>query len=134
MSTSKGRHLAGRRKIDTAPEIRLRKALHAAGARFRLHQQIAQGCTPDIVLPSRRIAIFVDGCFWHGCLEHGRKTPWTGPNAELWQAKMRRNKCRDRRATELAESHGWRVVRVWECQVTEASAEVARTVLEGEAG
>ncbi len=132
MTTSKGRHLAGRRKIDTAPEIQLRRALHAAGARFRLHRQIARGCTPDIVLPGRSIAVFVDGCFWHGCPEHGRKTPWTGPNAALWEAKMRRNEDRDARATELAESRGWRVIRVWECQVTEAAAAVVQTVLAAE--
>ena len=57
----------------------LRQAVHAAGGRFRLHRRIAKGCTPDFVLPSRRVAVFVDGCFWHGCPEHGRKTPWTGP-------------------------------------------------------
>ena len=75
VSTDGGRHLAGRKKNDTAPEIVLRKALHAQGVRFRLHRQLAKGCTPDIVLPGRRIAVFVDGCFWHGCPKHGRKTP-----------------------------------------------------------
>ena len=95
VSTSSGRHLAGRKKKDTAPEVALRKALHAAGARFRLHRQLAKGCTPDIVMPGRRLAIFVDGCFWHGCPRHGRKTPFTGPNAELWEQKMQRNAERD---------------------------------------
>jgi hypothetical protein len=75
VSTERGAHLAGRRKVNTAPEVLLRKAVHAAGGRFRLHRQIAKGCTPDFVLPSRHIAVFVDGCFWHGCPEHGRKTP-----------------------------------------------------------
>lgn len=117
VSTRAGSHLAGRRKEHTTPEMLLRKAVHAAGGRFRLHPRIAKGCTPDFVLPRRHVAVFVDGCFWHGCPQHGRKTAWTGPNADLWAEKMRRNAERDRLATELAQRHGWRVVRVWECQV-----------------
>ena len=130
VSTEAGAHLARRRKVNTAPEILLRRAVHAAGGRFRLHRHLAKGCTPDFVLPSRRVAVFVDGCFWHGCPEHGRKTPWTGPNAELWADKMRRNAERDRRSTQLAEEHGWHVVRVWECQICRDPAAVARAVLE----
>lgn len=109
--------LAGRRRVNTAPEVLLRQAVHAAGGRFRLHRRIASGCTPDFVLPSRHIAVFVDGCLWHDCPEHGRKTPWTGPNAELSANKMRRNAEHDRRSTQLAQDHGWHVVRVWEGQV-----------------
>src|SRR5689334_7259674 len=112
VSTTAGRHLSGRKRTDTRPELSLRRALHAAGGRFRLHRHIAKGCTPDIVFPGRRLAVFVDGCFWHGCPEHGRKTPWTGPNAVLWEQKMQRNADRDLRATRLAEEHGWTVVRV----------------------
>lgn len=117
VSTRAGRHLSGRKKMNTMPEVELRKALHAAGARFRLHRQLAKGCTPDLVLPSRRLAIFVDGCFWHGCPLHGRKTPWTGPNADLWRLKMQRNAERDQRSTQLAEAEGWEVMRLWECDV-----------------
>src|SRR5215207_1957184 len=117
VSTTAGRHLSRRRRTDTKPEMELRKALHAAGGRFRLHRQIAKGCTPDIVLPGRRLAIFVDGCFWHGCPRHGRKTPFTGPNAALWQDKMIRNRMRDERSSWVAESSGWQVERVWECEV-----------------
>lgn len=133
VSTERGGHLAGRRKVNTAPEVLLRKAVHSAGGRFRLHRQIAKGCTPDFVLSSRHIAVFVDGCFWHGCPEHGRKTPWTGPNAELWAAKMRRNSERDQRSTRLAHEHGWTVVRVWECQVRRDAVAVARQVLNPQA-
>ena len=117
MSTMACRHLSGRRKENTVPEIALRKALHAAGARFRLHRTLAKGCTPDIVLSSRHLAVFVDGCFWHGCPKHGRKTPWTGPNAELWAAKMERNNVRDEYSTHVAQELGWRVLRVWECEI-----------------
>ena len=129
LSTAAGRHLSGRPKENTAPEISLRKALHAAGVRFRLHRHLAKGCTPDIVLPSRHLAVFVDGCFWHGCPEHGRKIPWTGPNAELWAAKMHRNRERDQRSTQLAKDLGWTVVRVWECEVRKGSSVVADQVL-----
>lgn len=129
VSTRRGTHLAGRSKENTAPEVLLRKAVHAAGGRFRLHRRIAKGCTPDFVLPSRHIAVFVDGCFWHGCPEHGRKSPWTGPNAELWAEKLRRNSERDQRATMLAQGHGWRVVRVWECQVRQDPAAAAQAVM-----
>jgi DNA mismatch endonuclease, patch repair protein len=129
VSTERGRHLAGRRKVNTAPEVLLRKAVHAGGGRFRLHRQVAKGCTPDFVLPGRRIAVFVDGCFWHGCPDHGRKTPWAGPNAELWAEKMRRNSMRDERSTGLAEEHGWLVVRVWECQIQHDATAIARQIL-----
>ena len=133
MSTTAGRHLSGRKKKDTSPEVALRKALHAQGARFRLHRQLAKGCTPDIVMPSRRLAIFVDGCFWHGCPRHGRKTPFTGPNAALWQDKMIRNRMRDERSSSLAESCGWHVERVWECEVRDAPGAVASRLLSSSA-
>ena len=129
VSTVQGKHLSRRRKTNTTPEVELRKAVHAAGGRFRLHPRIAKGCTPDFVMPGRRVAVFVDGCFWHGCPEHGRKTPWTGPNAELWATKMQRNAERDRRSTQLAEEHGWHVIRVWECQVHRDPAKIAACLL-----
>ncbi|TFV44850.1 very short patch repair endonuclease [Blastococcus sp. TF02A-35] len=132
VSTTAGRHLSGRRRRDTAPEVLLRKALHAAGGRFRLQRRLAHGCTPDIVLPGRRVAVFVDGDYWHGCPEHGRKRPFTGPNAELWEAKMRRNRERDVRSTALAESLGWTVVRVWECQVLADAPGIAASILSRE--
>ncbi|WP_423775941.1 very short patch repair endonuclease [Cellulomonas fimi] len=118
-STTAGRHLAGRVRVSTAPEVALRKALHAAGFRFRLQVRLApRGCTPDLVLPRYRVAVFVDGCYWHSCPAHGRKTPWTGPNADLWERKMARNRERDQRSTTLARDAGWTVLRVWEHEVT----------------
>lgn len=130
MSTREGRHLAGRKKTDTGPEVQLRKALHAAGARFRLHRQLAKGCTPDIILPGRQVAVFVDGCFWHGCPEHGRKTPFTGPNAELWEAKLRRNSERDHTAAVSAQRLGWTVSRVWECEISRDPLPAAQRILD----
>lgn len=128
MSTDAGSHLRGRGKRHTEPELLLRRALHALGGRFRLHRQLAKGCTPDLVLPGRRVAVFVDGDFWHGCPRHGR-TAFRGPNAELWQEKMRRNRERDLRSTRLAQEAGWTVVRVWECEVRAGPEVVALRVL-----
>jgi DNA mismatch endonuclease, patch repair protein len=130
VTTEKGKHLAGRRKINTSPEVALRRAVHAAGGRFRLHRQLAKGCTPDFVMPGRRLAVFVDGCFWHGCPEHGRKTAWTGPNADLWKEKMRRNAERDVRASWLAQANGYVVVRFWECEVARDPHQLARSILD----
>lgn len=128
-STVDGRHLKGRRNTGTAPELVLRKALHAQGARFRIQRQLTKGCTPDVVLPGRRLAIFVDGCFWHGCPVHGRKIPWAGPNADLWKQKMAVNRARDERSTHLATLAGWTVARVWECEIRQDPAAVATRIL-----
>ncbi|GAA2161098.1 T/G mismatch-specific endonuclease [Humibacillus xanthopallidus] len=129
VSTTAGAHLAGRRAKSTAPEVELRQAVHAAGGRFRLHRRLAKGCTPDFVLPGRKVAVFVDGCFWHGCPEHGRRKPWTGPNADLWEQKMQRNAERDRQSTLLAEELGWTVVRAWECQVRRDAVRLAAEIM-----
>lgn len=94
-----------------------------------MHPRLAAGCTPDFVLPSRRVAVFVDGCWWHSCPLHGRRTPFTGPNAQLWEQKMRRNKERDVEATRLARELGWTVVRVWECEISTDAAAVATEIL-----
>lgn len=111
------------------PEVLLRKALHAQGVRFRLHRRLAPACTPDLVLPGRRVAVFVDGDYWHGCPEHGRRTPFTGPNAELWETKMQRNQDRDQAATATAERLGWTVVRLWECVIRASPTAAAQAVL-----
>ena len=128
-STASGRHLAGRSKTNTIPELLLRRALHAQGARFRLHPALAKGCTPDLVLPRHRLAVFVDGCYWHSCPEHGRRTPFTGPNAALWERKMERNRERDEASTAIARALGWTVVRVWEHEVRADAVQSAGRVL-----
>src|SRR4051794_28871813 len=70
ISTEKGSHLRARRTRDTAPEAALRKAVHAMGLRFRLHVSVLPRCTPDFVFPGPHVAVFVDGCYWHGCPRH----------------------------------------------------------------
>lgn len=105
--------MAGIKGRDTKPEVLIRKALFAAGFRFRLHRKDLPG-SPDIVLPGRRVAVFVHGCFWHahpGC--RYAKTPAT--RREFWEAKLAANAERDRRARDALLSSGWRVLVVWEC-------------------
>lgn len=128
-STEASSHLRGRRNRDTVPEVLLRRALHASGYRFRLQRRIAAGCTADLVLPRWRVAVFVDGDFWHGCPQHHPSDRFGGPNAKLWRTKIARNRARDHRATTLAEQAGWRVVRVWECAVRDDPAAAARLVV-----
>jgi len=103
---------------DTTPELRVRRAAHALGLRFRLNRNDLPG-KPDIVFPGRRLALFVHGCFWHGhdC-PRGARMPAT--NADYWKAKIARNTARDARtATELANL-GWRTAVIWECETRNA--------------
>ncbi|GEL99878.1 very short patch repair endonuclease [Cellulomonas terrae] len=115
-STEKGRHLRGRSSKNTAPELALRRELHRRGLRFRLHVTLERGCNPDLVLPRHRLAVWVDGCFWHGHSSH-TWTPRTGPNVDLWRAKIEANRERDVRALALASESGWTGIRVWECEI-----------------
>ena len=99
---------------NTAPELKVRRLLHSLGYRFRLHRRDLPG-TPDIVFPSRRKAIFVNGCFWHahGC-RIGRP-PRSRP--EYWGPKLARNRARDKRNKADLRAMGWTVLTVWQCQV-----------------
>lgn len=101
---------------DTAPELIVRRLLHRMGYRFRLHRQGLPG-TPDIVLPSRKVAIFVHGCFWHA---HGckiGKPPKSRP--DYWFPKLERNRERDAEKKLALEALGWRVLTVWQCEIRE---------------
>jgi len=105
--------MSGIRGKDTKPELLVRKALFAAGFRFRLHRRDLPG-VPDVVLSRKRIAIFVHGCFWHshkGC--KNAKLPSTRP--EFWREKLDRNVVRDRENVDILLELGWRVLVVWEC-------------------
>jgi DNA mismatch endonuclease (patch repair protein) len=94
----------------------LRSAVHALGLRFRLHRRIVANCTPDFILPRWKLAVFVDGCFWHGCPNHS-PAEFKGPNADRWRQKIDTNQARDRRNNGLLEEAGWRVLRIWECEI-----------------
>jgi DNA mismatch endonuclease, patch repair protein len=119
--------LSGRKARDTEPEVLLRKALFHQGLRYRVDRRIIRGSRADIVFPAVKLAIYVDGCFWHGCPKHGRKV-FRGVNAEAWVAKIRRNKARDKSTTKEAELAGWKVMRVWECDIQSNVARIAEEI------
>lgn len=126
VGTPRSAHLRGRKRRDTVPEMTLRRALHADGFRFRLQQQLVPRSRVDIVLPRYRLAVFVDGCFWHGCPQH-RTHEFGGPNAMLWVAKIQRNIERDRETADALVAIGWKVIRLWECEIEARPADcVAR--------
>ena len=118
------------RRRDTKPEIEVRRRLHAAGLRFRVDVKPEPDLRvrADIVWRGRRIAVFLDGCFWHGCPTHGTR-PKT--NADWWSAKLAANVARDRRTDEELTSRGWRVLRYWE---HEPPADVAADLFEAVRG
>jgi DNA mismatch endonuclease, patch repair protein len=101
----------GRR--DTAPELALRSELHRRGLRFRVDRAPVRGLRSraDIVFGPARVAVYVDGCFWHSCPEHGTK-PAT--NVEFWERKLARNRERDAATNQLLGERGWAVLRFWE--------------------
>ena len=105
---------------DTTPELKVRKALTALGARYRLHRADLPG-KPDIVMPGRRLAIFVHGCFWHGhdCAR-GSRVP--KDNRDYWVGKVGNNRARDARSREALAALGWRVETIWECDLKDATA------------
>ncbi len=109
---------------DTAPELTVRRALTALGARYRLNRKDLPG-SPDIVMPGRRLAIFVHGCFWHGhdC-PRGSRVPKA--NREYWTAKVARNVARDARTSAALSEQGWRVETIWECELKDRPALTAR--------
>jgi DNA mismatch endonuclease (patch repair protein) len=113
-------------RAGTKPEQLLRSELHGRGLRFRKDHLIRAGevrVKADIVFPRRRVAVFVDGCFWHGCPEHGHVPK---ANAHYWTSKLARTSARDRRTTAALEDDGWRVVRIWEhVPIDEAAGAVA---------
>lgn len=109
---------------DTAPEVAVRRLLHAAGYRYRLHRPVPglRRRTIDIVFPGPKVAVFLDGCFWHGCPTHATRPK---SNAEWWRDKLDRNMARDLETTARLAAEGWTVLRFWE---HEPADDVARQV------
>jgi DNA mismatch endonuclease (patch repair protein) len=112
--------MSSQRRSNTKPELLLRSALHRRGVRFRLHRPDLPG-RPDIVLVRIRLAVFVDGCFWHRCPQH-----FVAPkaNADWWAEKLATNVARDRRQDAALVARGWEPVHVWEHEDMEAVAEM----------
>lgn len=124
-SEQRSRIMATVRQRDTTPELVLRRALHACGLRFRLpHARTLPG-SPDVIFPTARVAVFVDGCFWHGCPVHGTR-PKT--NAAFWATKIKRNCERDKEVNERLAAMGWHTVRLWEHEVLPDPTVVAQRI------
>ncbi|MFC8590815.1 very short patch repair endonuclease [Streptomyces atroolivaceus] len=109
---------------DTAPEVAVRKLLHAAGYRYRLNERVPHMSrrTIDIAFTRAKVAVFLDGCFWHGCPDHATRPK---SNAEWWREKLDKNMARDSETTAHLVAEGWTVLRFWEHQ---PSAQVAEQV------
>jgi len=120
------------RSRDTAPELIVRRFLHARGLRFRLHARDLPG-KPDIIFSKRRIAIFVHGCFWHqhaGCKK--AKAPKT--RAEFWQAKLDANVERDASVQAALRQIGWKPTIIWECEIGPATLDALAREIRGDQG
>lgn len=126
-SATATKKMRSNRRVDTKPEVKLRSLLHKLGFRFRKDYPIrligGRTIHPDIVFTRRMVAVFVDGCFWHSCPQHG-----TVPksNQGYWVPKLKQNVERDRIADERLSALGWVVVRVWEHTVPEEATAIIR--------
>ncbi len=121
-STGVSERMSRVRRRDTAPELELRSELHRRGLRYRVDRRPLKGVPSraDLVFGPARVAVYVDGCFWHSCPEHG-----TMPrsNEAFWQDKLSRNRERDATVNDLLAAAGWTVVRVWEHEEIDAAAD-----------
>jgi DNA mismatch endonuclease, patch repair protein len=129
MNPGRSANMKANRRTDTKPELALRSALHALGYRYRKDYRLdlpLRRVRPDIAFTGRKVAVFVDGCFWHACPEHGSKPK---NNEWYWSPKLARNVERDRAVDAALADAGWTVVRLWEhVPVTEAVAAVVAAV------
>ncbi|SFD62587.1 very short patch repair endonuclease [Streptomyces aidingensis] len=119
---------------NTSPEVAVRRLLYAAGFRYRLHRPVPgmRRRTIDIAFPGPKVAVFLDGCFWHGCPEHATQPK---ANSEWWRQKLDKNMSRDRETTERLASEGWTVLRFWEHEAPGTVAElVAKAVADKRSG
>lgn len=120
--------MQNQRRRDTAPELALRRELHSRGRRFFVDRPPLTGVrrSADLLFPTSRVAVFVDGCFWHACPEHGR-VPRS--NGGWWREKLAGNAARDRDTDERLSASGWRVVRVWEHEQVAVAADRVEVAL-----
>lgn len=118
------------RRRDTSPELAIRRLLHACGLRYRVDYApwMNKRRRADIVFTRWRIAVFIDGCFWHSCPEHGTVP---AANREYWAPKLERNAARDRETNAMARAEGWTVIRIWEHEMPAAAVERILGALRG---
>ncbi|ASK34555.1 very short patch repair endonuclease [Alcanivorax sp. N3-2A] len=123
-SSDTSRRMGRVRQKGTDAEMALRREMHRIGLRYRIDYQVLRKPRriADVAFPGRKIAVFVDGCFWHGCPEHAT---WPKRNAEFWQQKIERNRRRDMDTNDRLRSIGWTVLRFWS---HESPIESARAV------
>lgn len=112
---------------DTSPEVKLRHALWRLGLRYRLKQRVS-GVRPDFIFPRLKLAVFVDGCFWHGCPEHYVRP--RSSTADFWASKLAQNVSRDERQLKHLQTEGWRAIRIWEHEVECNLSATARFIQE----
>jgi DNA mismatch endonuclease (patch repair protein) len=121
-SSATRKSMQGNKRRDTAPELRLRSALHRAGLRYRVDVRPIPDLNrrADVVFRPTRVAVFVHGCFWHGCPEHHTIAT---RNAEYWAEKVEKNRARDENTRQALESAGWLPIVVWEHEDSRLAAE-----------
>lgn len=118
-TTKRSEIMSNIRSKDTKPEILLRKALFARGFRYRLYVKDLAG-KPDIVLPKFKTVVFIHGCFWHGH-ENCKRSNIPKSNTTYWDEKILRNKARDEKNASVLRQNGWKVIVVWECEISKKS-------------
>ncbi len=127
-SSDASRRMAKVRQKETGAEVALRQEMHRIGLRYRVDYEVLRKPrrVADVAFPGRKIAVFVDGCFWHGCPEHAT---WPKQNAEFWREKIEANRRRDADTNDRLRSLGWTVLRFWSHESpAEAAKAVARVV------
>ena len=123
--------LSKQKRRDTKPEVALRRALHSRGLRYFVDRAPLKGMRrrADLVFPRRKVAVYVDGCFWHSCPVHATKPR---NNAQWWADKLAANVARDRDTDEKLLAEGWRVVRIWEHEDPAVAADRVENELRGD--
>lgn len=114
--------MQGNRNRDTKPELAVRRLVHGAGLRYRVasRPEATVRYTADLVFAGPKVAVFIDGCFWHSCPWHGVRPK---SNVDYWDVKLDANRSRDERVNSLLKRHGWRVLRYWEHEEPERVAQ-----------
>nr|UQB94375.1 very short patch repair endonuclease [Mycobacterium intracellulare] len=130
MSEAVRSRMARQPRLGTRPELEIRRLLHAHGLRYRVGLRVPElpRRTIDVAFTRRKVAVFVDGCFWHGCPDHGNRPTF---NATAWSTKLLKNRERDAATTAHLTELGWRVIRVWEHESPQAAVETIIAAVRG---
>lgn len=114
--------MRGNQRRDTVPEMAIRRAVHARGLRYRVDSRPVPDLNrrADLVFTRAKVAVFVDGCYWHGCPEHGTVAR---TNVDYWSSKIQRNRARDRETNTLLAERGWVSLRIWEHETVTTAVE-----------